>query len=231
MNSVSNQQSLQRILASPSVSKYATVSKFLAGKSPVAAQPDPTASTMADSSTAAADLSVTSAVPSVQTDLDLLDNLVEQTLLNRPVASPAVTSNRAKETLPVRNADQMIQPEQTTVEVSPEINADNQESVPNTEMQELSKELQEVSKETKEQREQALIAEKQRAINDLAAASTTPVAIDDKPVVVLPITAASKEEAKFKTTAYSVKWLWQWCQKIAKMFAGAVVYKEEIEEA
>jgi hypothetical protein len=48
-------------------------------------------------------------------------------------------------------------------------------------------------------------------------------------VVVLPITEKSKEEAKFKSTKYSVRWLLEWCQKVAKIFSGAVVYKEEVE--
>jgi len=50
-------------------------------------------------------------------------------------------------------------------------------------------------------------------------------------VVVLPITAKSKEEAKFKSTKYSVRWLLEWCDKIKKMFLGAVVYKEEVENS
>jgi len=218
MTSVSNQQSLQRILARPGVNKYATVSKFLTG---------------ASNTGQVASVSETSEADVAQTDLDLLDSLVEQTLLSRPSDDQSsAVSARAKETLSKFNSDQLANSEiANTAEVSSEVLPSSQEIVASSEIQELSKELQEVSKETREQREQALIQEKQRAINDLAAASSTPVAVDNQPVVVLPITAASKEEAKFKTTAYSVKWLWQWCQKIAKMFAGAVVYKEEVEEA
>lgn len=227
MNSVAGKQSLKRILASPGVGKYSMVSKFLS----VADKAVPAASSnTAAIHSAPVSPAVATTVP-VPTDLDLLDSLVEQTLQSRPLADQvSATSARARETLPGRSSDQLASAE-STVEDVVETSTAAQEVSTNSEIQELSKELQEVSKETKEQREQAMIAEKQRAINDLAAASAVPVAIDDKPVVVLPITAASKEEAKFKTTAYSVKWLWEWCQKIAKMFAGAVVYKEEVEEA
>jgi hypothetical protein len=216
---VSKTQSLQRMFSSAGANKYTLINKFLAGGTTASA--------------AAVQTPPTSPVSPAQADLDLLDSLVEQTLQSRPVddQSAGATSTRAKETLPNRSVDQSNSTEQLSAETSPEAATAAQEAAPASEMQELSKELQEVSKETKEQREQAMIKEKQQAINDLAAASTTPVAVDNQPVVVLPITAASKEEAKFKTTAYSVKWLWEWCKKIGKMFAGAVVYKEEVEEA
>jgi hypothetical protein len=167
-------------------------------------------------------------------NLDTLDQLITQTLISRNDSvqtgqdSPQVSS-RAKEVLP--NQAQASAENAATEEVSKQIESISPvESAPNPEMAELSKELQEVSKETKEQREQAMIAEKQKEINNLAATVTSPVAISDKPVVVLPITVKSKEEAKFKSTKYSVKWLLEWCEKVAKMFSGAVVYKEEVSE-
>ncbi len=224
----SDNSSLKRIFTSSANNKYQMVSKLLApqgGQSnvspttpapPPAAPPQPTPS------------------PN-EPDLDLLDNLVEQAILNRQLVEPAsqiqgTAPARAKEALANHSQDQA----DNSLEVSqsaPESGANSQEAITSPEIQELSKELKEVSKETNEQREQAMIKEKQQAINDLAAASAVPVAVTDQPVVVLPITAKSKEEAKFKTTAYSVKWLWEWCKKIGKMFAGAVVYKEEVEEA
>jgi hypothetical protein len=103
------------------------------------------------------------------------------------------------------------------------------EFIANPELRELSQEIKEVSKESQEQREQALIKEKQQEINNLATEAVVPVAVSNQPVVVLPITTKSKEEARFKSTKYSVRRLLEWCQKIAKMFAGAVVYKEEVD--
>lgn len=235
-------RSLHRVLTSDRVSKYATVGKFL-GVGPVvqtAAQshvsvPTQPQQSAPQSTQAAADNPILELDP----NLDLLDGLVAETLAAKAATSQATAPTRAKEVLSTSNQDAlriMEQARETTAAAAEagagiENNSESLSTAESSEVQELTKELQEVSKETKEQREQALIQEKQRAINDLAAASATPVAITDKPVVVLPITAKSREEAKFKSTKYSVKWLWEWSQKIIKMFAGAVVYKEEVDEA
>jgi len=203
-NLVSNSQSLKRIFSSPNSSKYPTLGKFL----PIFSKQQTI----------------------VAGDLDLLDQLIDQTLLNRnqnysqdAVAniSDVPTTGRAKEMLN-QQLTESVKAQESAVETQAEV-------APNPELVELSKEIQEVSKETKEQREQALIKEKQQEINTLATEATTPVAVSDKPVVVLPITQKSKEEAKFKTTKYSVRWLLEWCKKVAKMFSGAVVYKEEVD--
>lgn len=230
-------RSLHRVLTSDRVSKYATVGKFL-GVAPVvqvATQSPPTSSVNPPNKN-------DNPILELDPNLDLLDGLVAETVAAQAVAPQALTPQttsptRAKEILSTTNQDVLGAVEQTT-EVAADVQEtgveNNSEFLPtaeSSEVQELTKELQEVSKETKEQREQALIQEKQKAINDLAAASATPVAITDKPVVVLPITAKSREEAKFKSTKYSVKWLWEWSQKIIKMFSGAVVYKEELDEA
>lgn len=233
---VANDQTLKRVLSSSDPSKYPTIGKFL----------PPSAASQAVFQAAVAPVSVPAAKleadQAAQADLDLLDQLVGQTILNRTnptysnqdssaINQSSQVSSRAKEAqnnLSVLEASQdqaqVIETAQN-VEVAPQV-----EAAPNSELAELSKELQEVSKETKEQRDQAEIKQKQQEISNLAATATTPVAVSDKPVVVLPITAKSKEEAKFKSTKYSVKWLVEWCEKIAKVFSGAVVYKEEIED-
>jgi len=202
--------------------KYPTIGKFLPSTSKQQAV-FPAASTKTDDQ------------KEDQNDLDLLDQLVSQTILNRVPApsndqAPQVASQgtaRAKEFLATNaEANAEAKAESTTeaaLESAPE-------ALVSPEVAELSKELKEVSSETKEQREQAAIKEKQQEINNLAATVTTPVAVSDKPVVVLPITAKSKEEAKFKSTKYSVKWLVEWCVKVAKMFSGAVIYKEEVAD-
>lgn len=216
-NLVSNDQSLKRIFSGSNSNKYPTLGKFL----PSFSKQKVVYSTS-------------------DADLELVDQLISQTLSGRDqsaVQDPTYnsqTSARAKEIL--RN--ESTEPLPALVEPNMESNAESSiesdaesppEVVSNPELVELSKEIKEVSKETKEQHEQALIKEKQQEINNLATEAVTPVAVSDKPVVVLPITAKSKEEAKFKTTKYSVKWLVEWCKKIAKMFSGAVVYKEEVD--
>lgn len=222
---VSDNTSLKRILASQNLHKYQTMGKFLPSfsKQQVVFKGDDQPTVQApDNNTDDADLA-------------LADQLINQALLKRTtaVAEPvdqtatqnAPTSSRAKELLN-EQATQVPPVAETPVETPVEA---TKEAVTNPELAELSQEIKEVSKESKEQKEQALIKEKQQEINNLATQATTPVAVSDKPVVVLPITAKSKEEAKFKSTKYSVKWLWEWCKKIAKMFSGAVVYKEEVD--
>jgi len=210
---VSNSQSLKRIFSSSNASKYPTLGKLL-----------PTFSKQ----------TIVFKNDDNDDKLDLLDNLISQTLDNQSdkttisSANPSQGSARAKETLnnqlPIENTSvaETVQTPESQVEVPVEV-------VSNPELAELSKEIKEVSQESKEQREQALIKEKQQEIDRLATEVVAPVAVSNKPVVVLPITAKSKEEAKFKSTKYSVRWLVEWCKKIAKMFSGAVVYKEEVD--
>jgi len=218
---MANDHSLKRIFSSPSAQKYPTVGKFLPSLSNqkiVFDAPPVQISAQADQQDS-------------EENLNLLDDLVTKTLLSRPSSQPAPVSGRAKENLANLNTSEQTVENTVAVEASPEQAeaVDQAESLNTAEISELSKELQEVSKETKEQREQAEIAQKQQEINNLVASASTPVAVSDKPVVVLPITEKSKEEAKFKSTRYSVRWLWEWCQKVAKIFSGAVVYKEEVE--
>lgn len=226
-NLVSNSQSLKRIFSGSNSSKYPTLGKFL----PSFSKQQVVFSNNEDAS-------------ANDGDLDLVDQLINQTLLQREVgttiqdqASNIPATGRAKEILrnDVVESSQGTEP---AVEANLESSADSnpesgpelpQEVIANPELAELSKEIQEVSKETKEQREQAMIKEKQQEITNLATEASVPVAVSNKPVVVLPITAKSKEEAKFKTTKYSVRWLLEWCKKIAKMVSGAVVYKEEVD--
>lgn len=210
---MSNSQSLKRIFSSSNASKYPTLGKLL-----------PTFSKQ----------TIVFKNDDNDDKLDLLDNLISQTLDNqsdKTTISSVNTSQgsaRAKETLnnqlPIENTSvaETVQTPESQVEVPVEV-------VSNPELAELSKEIKEVSQESKEQREQALIKEKQQEIDRLATEVVAPVAVSNKPVVVLPITAKSKEEAKFKSTKYSVRWLVEWCKKIAKMFSGAVVYKEEVD--
>lgn len=223
---VTNNRSLQRMFSSSSPGKYPTIGKFL--PSIVNQQ------TVFPATTVKADDQKQD-----KNDVDLLDKLVNQALLSRSTTAQTavqtdlqtdqVTSSRAKEFLANQAVVESVAESAPELAITPET-APTLEAAPNPEMAELSKELKEVSSETKEQREQAAIKEQQQKINNLVSTAATPVAVSDKPVVVLPITAKSKEEAKFKSTKYSVKWLVEWCVKVAKMFSGAVIYKEEIAD-
>ncbi len=209
-------------------SRYPTLGKFVLGSNQTAASP---------ASPATPPPAPLSPPPATDADLDLLDNLVATTLLNRaqdqaavsaPPPPPSPTGARQKELLELQPTPADSAPE-ASVEAASETAVEAAPSAESPELQELTAELREVSKETKEQREQAEIKEKQAALSELAKTATTPVSVSDKPVVVLPITAKSKEEVRFKSPKYSVVWLWEWCKKIAKIFDGAVVYKEEVE--
>ena len=214
-NLVSNNQSLKRIFSGSNYSKYQTLGKFL----PSFSNQKVVFSNKNDD------------VTTSDTDLDLMDQLVSQAIINRDNNPPTDnnqglgTTGRAKEILRTEVAESAPKVEEVA-EPKPE---SQPEALSNPELVELSKEIQEVSQENKEQREQAMIKEKQQEISNLAVEATAPVAVSNKPVVILPITAKSAEEAKFKSTKYSIKWLIEWCKKVAKMFSGAVVYKEEVD--
>jgi len=47
-----------------------------------------------------------------------------------------------------------------------------------------------------------------------------------QPVIILPITAEEMKEAKRAPITSSRRWLAEWTEKIIKMFAGSVVYRE-----
>jgi hypothetical protein len=245
---VMNKQTLHRAFSSVEINRYPTIAKFL----PSIFNPQVVFSEsehQVPEHQSPENQSLENQVPENQSpenqapnenndedDLIMLDQLITNTLANRDyhssvnqmLSSPQVpqASARAKEIL--------VDSTQTDVEAATKEVVEQAETTvemtANPELSKLSQELQEVSKESKEQREQTLIAEKQREIDHLAQTIKAPVAVSNKPVVVLPITAKSTEEAKFKSTKYSVKWLLEWCKKIAKIFSGAVVCKEEVED-
>lgn len=97
------------------------------------------------------------------------------------------------------------------------------------EMAEIGQELVEIREDDKEQEEE-LARKQQAAIDQLASqALTSPKQI--KPVVVLPITERQNEEARKKSIHFSLRWLAEWAEKIKKIFSGAVLYKEEVENS
>ena len=168
--------------------------------------------------------------------LEVLESLISQNMASESQQKAdssvqPVVGNRTKEVV-----ESKAVPEKQVENAVESKTEENVEQVAeNPEIAELSKEIKEVSKESREQREAAEIKEKQQAINELAqeAANNPPVAIqdDNPPVVVLPITEEDKKEARTMTTKSSLKWLVEWAEKISKIFSGAVVYKEELDQS
>jgi hypothetical protein len=51
-----------------------------------------------------------------------------------------------------------------------------------------------------------------------------------EPVIVLPTTSQKVQEGKKKGVTESIRWLAEWCIKMAKKFHGMVVYRDVAEE-
>lgn len=51
-------------------------------------------------------------------------------------------------------------------------------------------------------------------------------AYPSRPVIILPITQAMEDEGEKKSPKFSLRWLVEWSQKIIKIFAGKVIYRE-----
>jgi|GEM_PF-1087870 len=97
------------------------------------------------------------------------------------------------------------------------------------EMAEIGQELVEIKEDDQEQAEK--LAKKEQATIDQLASQALAFPKQIKPVVVLPITERQKEEAKKKGIHFSLRWLAEWAEKIKKIFSGAVLYKEEVENS
>jgi len=104
------------------------------------------------------------------------------------------------------------------------------ESNESAEIAEIGQELAEIREVDKEQEEQQSTKKQQATIDQLANQAKTP-STPIKPVVVLPITERQKQLAKKKGVHFSLRWLAEWAEKIKKIFSGAVLYKEEVENS
>jgi hypothetical protein len=125
-------------------------------------------------------------------------------------------------------AKQESQIEKQTSSEQP-VSAEAVKSSESAEIAEIGQELAEIKEDDKEQ-EEKLAKKQQAAIDQLAnQAQTSPKQV--KPVVVLPITERQKEQAKKKGVHFSLRWLAEWAEKIKKIFSGAVLYKEEVENS
>lgn len=181
--------------------------------------------------------------------LDLLEDAINEVEQQRPAASS--TQSRQKEL--IRPADTAV-PEaqldlaelgnsQLETQVAPEKTPSTEQQASEnapvaeliksseaSEIRELGQELSEIKEVDREQEAKELAKKQQSAIDQLAGqAQTAPSQV--KPVVVLPITEKQKIEAKKKGLNFSLRWLAEWADKIRKIFSGAVLYKEEVENS
>lgn len=63
-------------------------------------------------------------------------------------------------------------------------------------------------------------------VTDVAQAQTQQY-FPTKPVLVLPITQKDEKEGKKKSLTEGFRWLVEWSQKLANMFVGKIIYKQE----
>lgn len=183
-----------------------------------------------------------------QQALDLLENAINEVEQQRPPTSSAQSRQkeliRADTVAPEAQVDlagvENSQPEiQATPEETLSIEQGASEKAPaaeliksneSSEIAELGQELNEIKEIDRELEEKELAKKQQSAIDQLAnQAQTAPSQV--KPVVVLPITERQKTEAKKKGLHFSLRWLAEWADKIKKIFSGAVLYKEEVENS
>lgn len=128
--------------------------------------------------------------------------------LNPPQASQAST----KEKLASSSSMDQITPDSGTG-----IQYVEQEKTPEIPV-EVESYLQKVEDTADEQPHEIVIAD-----------GTTEVAgtaYPSRPVIVLPITQAMEDEGEKKSPKFSLRWLVEWSQKIIKMFAGKVIYRD-----
>jgi hypothetical protein len=178
--------------------------------------------------------------------LDLLEEAIgEVEGVNSSVTDTTIRASRQKEL----DKSTMVLPENKTAVESPvateeqkqtevvekdsvieQKSAEKSKSAESAEIAELGQELAEIKELGKETEDQESIKEQQTAIDNLASqVQNPPSAIE--PVVVLPITETQQKLAKKKNTHFSLRWLAEWADKIRKIFAGAVLYKEEVENS
>lgn len=183
--------------------------------------------------------------------LDLLEEAIGEVENQRPKSTAPSNSSRLKEinqavasNLPELKVDENTESlnqalaelssnkesqieQQTNRERS--VSAESVKSRETVEIAEIGQEIAEIKEDDKEQEEE--LARKQQATIDQLASQAQSPPNQVKPVVVLPITERQKEQAKKKSTHSSLRWLAEWAEKIKKIFSGAVLYKEEVENS
>ncbi len=88
---------------------------------------------------------------------------------------------------------------------------------------EMSPEVEKYLNEVKEQQEKA---PKEIVIADDRQNLPSQEQYVSEPVIVLPITPEIEKKGSRKPPKFSIRWLVEWSQKIIKMFAGKVIYRQ-----
>lgn len=149
-----------------------------------------------------------------------LDSKNQSILAEKQVTPESLAKAEQQQQIEATDQDSAI--EQKSAE-----KAKNNESA---EIAEIGQELTEIKELDKEKEDQESIKKQQATINNLATQVQAPSSTV-KPVVVLPITETQQKLAKKKNIHFSLRWLAEWADKIRKIFAGAVLYKEEVENS
>jgi hypothetical protein len=157
-----------------------------------------------------------------QKELDQLENVAVESTADLTDSEKL----SQKEQQPIINKESQIEQPSSEQQLS----AEAIKSSESAEIAELGQELAEIKEIDKELDEQELAKKQQATIDNLANQAQLPVT-QVKPVVVLPITEKQQQLAKKKGIHFSLRWLAEWADKIKKIFAGAVLYKEEVENS
>lgn len=149
------------------------------------------------------------------TDASVLDQVLPQAVqaldpLNPPQASQASASS--KEKLASSSGVDQVSPDTGTG-----IQYVEQEKNPEIPV-EVESYLQKVEDNSDNQVHEVVIAD-----GTVEVAGT---AYPSRPVIVLPITQQMEKEGAKKSPKFSIRWLVEWSQKIIKIFAGKVVYRD-----
>jgi hypothetical protein len=142
--------------------------------------------------------------------LNLLDQVITQLdTLNTTAQTPAIT----------KESPANLTPDISPVEAGAGLQSVEYEKVPELPL-EVESYLQEVKDNQDQTPEEIIIADGTTHISP----ANQPM---KKPVIVLPITPKQEKAGKKKPPHWSIRWLVEWSNKIIKMFAGEVIYRQE----
>lgn len=162
--------------------------------------------------------------------LDLLDQIIQEQK-SKAAQSPTVSSAH-KESL-ARSESAPEQQPAVAPEVAPTPEK-NQEQVAAEKLQvELAEqELAEINKELEQLQEKPEVSAEQQfqEKNRQLIRQAPQDGVSTQPVVIIPMSQASANKAARLGPKYSLRWLWEWCKKVAKIFHGAVVYNESLAQ-
>jgi len=129
-----------------------------------------------------------------------------------PLNPPQASHASAKEKLTSASSLDQDSPDSSTG-----IQYVEQEKIPEIPV-EVESYLQKVEDNADDQLHEIVIAD--------GTAEVAGTAYPSRPVIILPITQAMEDEGEKKSPKFSLRWLVEWSQKIIKIFAGKVIYRE-----